>query len=78
MILRVWDDGDCDGTPGEIGQDNYNDTWATIRVEDKLPIQIQCPPDVTIYCDQDAEDTNLTGVATGSGTCAGLTAVPSI
>ncbi|MBK9583135.1 MAG: hypothetical protein IPO48_14935 [Saprospiraceae bacterium] len=51
-------------------KDNYNTTWVTIRVENKLPPALVCPPDVTITCDMelnlslDAEtnvnDVNLT------------------
>ena len=50
VILRVWDDGDMDGVFGTLG-DNYNETWAWVKVEDKLPPTIVCPPDATIFCD---------------------------
>ncbi len=52
VILRVWDDGNCDGTVGGAG-DNYNETWAYVQVENKLPPVILCPPDATIGCDMD-------------------------
>jgi hypothetical protein len=48
--LRVWDDGNMNGIIGDAG-DNYNVTWANVRVEYKVPPQITCPPDMTIYCD---------------------------
>ncbi|MBK9582245.1 MAG: hypothetical protein IPO48_10205 [Saprospiraceae bacterium] len=73
--LRVWDDGNMNGVIGDNDiingmKDNYNTTWVTIRVENKLPPALVCPPDVTITCDMelnlslDAEtnvnDVNLT------------------
>ncbi|MFT4536245.1 MAG: hypothetical protein ACI9P5_003621 [Saprospiraceae bacterium] len=72
--MRVWDDGDMNGTFGSTG-DNFNETWAFVKVEDKLNPSIQCPPDVVISCDDDADDLSLTGTATGSFTCAGATVV---
>ena len=50
VILRVWDDGDMNGVFGTLG-DNYNETWAWVKVEDKLPPTVVCPPDATIHCD---------------------------
>jgi len=66
--LRVWDDGDMNGTYGTSG-DNFNETWAFVKVEDKLNPQITCPADITIECDDDATDLSITGSATGSMTC---------
>ena len=66
--LRVWDDGDMDNTFGSAG-DNYNETWAMVRVDDKLSPQIFCPADVTIECSDDINDLELTGNATGTFTC---------
>ena len=69
--LRVWDDGDMDGKYGSSG-DNYNETWCTVRVEDKLPPAIVCPPDVVLTCDMDYTDLSMTGEATAYGTCSGI------
>ena len=66
--LRVWDDGDQDGTFGSAG-DNYNETWAMVRVDDKLPPQLTCPSDVTLQCFDDIDDLSITGTATGTFTC---------
>lgn len=66
--LRVWDDGDMDGTFGTAG-DNYNETWSWVRVEDKLPPSIECPDDVTIECYDSYDDLAITGFATASFTC---------
>jgi len=66
--LRVWDDGDMDGVYGTDG-DNYNEAWAFVKVEDKLAPTIQCPPDVTLTCDMDYTDLNMTGSANGYGSC---------
>ena len=57
--FRVWDDADMDGVLGECGQDNYNDSWAYVKVECNLPPVITPPADVTVYCDWPIEK-NLT------------------
>jgi hypothetical protein len=67
--LRVWDDGDMDGYFGSAG-DNYNETWSYVRVEDKLAPTLVCPKDITLECDQDYKDLNLTGKAQAAFTCA--------
>jgi len=69
--MRVWDDGDMDGIYGTAG-DNYNETWTFVKVEDKLAPAIVCPPDVTITCDMDYTDLNMTGSATGYASCGGI------
>ncbi len=66
--LRVWDDGDMDGIYGTAG-DNFNEAWAYVKVEDKLAPSIQCPPDVTLTCDMDYTDLNMTGSASAFGSC---------
>jgi hypothetical protein len=52
VILGVWDDGNCDGIIGNEG-DNYSETFATVRVEDKQPPVIDCPADATVGCTDD-------------------------
>ncbi len=69
--LRVWDDGDMDGIYGTAG-DNYNEAWAYVKVEDKLAPAITCPPDVTLTCDMDYTDLNMTGSASAYGSCGGV------
>ena len=69
--LRVWDDGDMDGIYGTPG-DNYNEAWAYVKVEDKLAPAIQCPADVTLTCDMDYEDLDMTGRASAFGACGEL------
>ena len=56
--MRVWDDGNMNGIYGDNEiidgmKDNYNTTWVTIRVENKLPPALVCPPDVTVTCDME-------------------------
>ena len=58
--LRVWDDGDHDGVFGSAG-DNYNESWTTIKVEDKLDPIVVCPPHVELSCNEDYLDYVLTG-----------------
>jgi 5-hydroxyisourate hydrolase-like protein (transthyretin family) len=66
--MRVWDDGDMDGKYGTAG-DNYNETWTHVRVEDKLPPQLVCPPNITLECYQNVTDLNITGTAKAYNTC---------
>ena len=56
--MRVWDDGNMNGVIGDNliidgMQDNYNETWADIRVENKIPPVLVCPLDATITCDME-------------------------
>jgi hypothetical protein len=69
--MRVWDDGDMDGVYGSSG-DNYNETWVNVRVEDKLTPIINCPPPVTINCDDDEHNLAVTGKATAYSNCLDL------
>ncbi|MCZ2101999.1 MAG: HYR domain-containing protein, partial [Chitinophagales bacterium] len=54
--LRVWDDGNMNGIIGDNLivnglKDNHNTTWAYVQIDNKIPPQIVCPPDVTVTCD---------------------------
>jgi hypothetical protein len=69
--LRVWDDGDMNGEFGTAG-DNYNEAWSWIRVEDKAAPTITCPAPITINCDQNYKDLDLTKRATAKATCANI------
>ena len=70
--LRVWDDGNMNGIYGDNDiidgmKDNYNTTWVTVRVENKLAPVLICPKDVTITCDMElnlsvGKDTNVKDV----------------
>jgi len=66
--LRVWDDGDGNGTYGSAG-DNYNEAWTTIRVEDKLAPQVICPENIEMTCNEDFTDMSFTGEPTAQGAC---------
>lgn len=50
VILRVWDDADRDGIAGTDG-DNYNESWAYVRLENKIPPVIIPPANTTLDCD---------------------------
>lgn len=90
--MRVWDDGNKDGCIGcwvlptasnpNPQQDNFNETWSTIRVENNNPPVLVCPKDATIFCDWPIEtnatstwkavtgvDFSKTGVAEANGAC---------
>ena len=68
VILRVWDDGDMDGVFGSAG-DNYNETWTTVRVEDKQAPVVVCPPHIELSCNEDYLDYELTGRPYAFKTC---------
>ncbi len=68
VILRVWDDADMDGVFGSAG-DNYNEAWATIRIEEKLQPIVICPPNMVLECDQQWDDYDLTGRPYAHTTC---------
>ena len=59
--LRVWDDADGDGIFGSAG-DNYNETWAQVKVEDKIVPKIYCENDITTSCDRADVFYNLDGL----------------
>ncbi|MBK7635004.1 MAG: hypothetical protein IPJ13_12505 [Saprospiraceae bacterium] len=89
--MRVWDDGNKDGCIGcwvlatdanpNPQQDNFNETWSTIRVENNNPPLLVCPKDATIFCDWPIETSvgvwksvagvnfDKTGVAEVNGAC---------
>ncbi len=50
VVMRVWD---CHG--------NYNECMVTVHVQDKLPPQLTCPPDLTLACGSDPLDLDLAG-----------------
>jgi hypothetical protein len=66
--MRVWDDTNLDSIPGNEG-DSYTEAWTYVKVEDKLAPAIQCPADITLTCDMDYTDLNLTGSAIAIGSC---------
>jgi hypothetical protein len=47
--LRVWDDGDQDGTFGSAG-DNLNVCWLDLLVENKIPPVCVAPASTTVSC----------------------------
>ncbi len=49
--------------------DNFNESWINVRVEDKLFANVVCPPDVTICCGWDPDDQTHTGVPTNNSVC---------
>jgi hypothetical protein len=59
--LRVWDDANGSGVYGDeitnedgvVCRDNFNETWANVKVEDKIVPKIFCPPSITIDCSRD-------------------------
>ncbi|MBK6499020.1 MAG: hypothetical protein IPG00_12995 [Saprospiraceae bacterium] len=87
--LRVWDDGNMNGVYGDNliingMRDNYNTTWVTVRVENKLAPVLVCPKDVTVTCDMelnlsldadvsvDTVDLTMTGLPKAYDLCSNL------
>ena len=68
VALRVWDDASKDGIYGNFG-DNYSECMIEVTVEDKNTNGIGCPPDVTITCDQDYTNLDLTGAPSLTTVC---------
>ncbi len=66
--LRVWDDGDFDGVFGSAG-DNFNESWTTVRVEDKLDANIICPDNIELECLDAWEDPLIAGAPSASTGC---------
>lgn len=67
--MRVWDDASGDGIAGNAG-DHYNEVWAMVRVEDKLTVNVTCPPDITVTCDIGLDSLSVLGTPTTRGACA--------
>ncbi|MDX1685255.1 MAG: hypothetical protein R3275_08455, partial [Saprospiraceae bacterium] len=42
--------------------ENHNDCMVEVVVQDKSPTVIECPDDITLYCDQDYTNDSLTGI----------------
>ncbi len=66
--LRVWDDGDMDGYYGSEG-DHYNEAWAWVRLENKVPPSLLCPADITVDCEVDIHDLSIVGSGAGYNAC---------
>lgn len=58
VVVRVWD---C--------YRNSNECMVEIEVEDKLRPTLICPPDITLNCDQDPFDLDVTGDVTNLEAC---------
>jgi photosystem II stability/assembly factor-like uncharacterized protein len=86
VIIRVWDDGNSNGIPGDNLilnglRDNYSESWADVKIELKSKPILTCPQNLTVNCGSDlsiskilktATSLNLpTGNATLSVTCGG-------
>ncbi len=53
----------------DAGTQLSNTCMVEVLVQDNLPMTLTCPANVTINCDQDYTDLNITGEATGSDNC---------
>lgn len=77
VIVRVWDDGNRNGIIGD-SLDNWNETWAIIQVDAKVPPTIVCPPDATVYCDWSIDVNESAGFISVDGHNFEKTGLPSI
>lgn len=66
--MRVWDDTNLDDILGNDG-DSYIETWTFVKVENQLTPALICPTDVTITCDIDYTNLDITGSAVAYGSC---------
>jgi len=87
--MRVWDDANMDGEYGSYSHfdnpgndhdycefdDNFNEVYSWVRVENKTDANLICPPDITIPCDWDYTDLSITGSSEGSSTCGAVDVV---
>ena len=53
----------------DAGTQLSNTCMVEVIVQDNLPMELDCPADVTINCDQDYTDLSITGEATGNDNC---------
>jgi Dockerin type I domain len=74
VIMRVWDDGNKNGIIGDLG-DNWNETWADVRVECKVPPVILCPADAVIFCDWAIDTNPVTTGTVGQANIASISVV---
>ena len=49
--------------------DNFNDCRVRVKVQDKIPPQLNCPDDVTVKCTDDIDNLSITGMATATDAC---------
>ncbi len=66
--MRVWDDTNLDGIPGNE-DDSYVEAWTFVKVVDQLAPAIVCPPDITLKCNEDFQNPDVTGWAEGYASC---------
>lgn len=50
---------------------NYNDCMVEVSIQDKIPPSIECPDDITLNCDQDYLNDQLTGIPFVHDQCGG-------
>ena len=72
VTMQVWDDADCDGTPGSTSGDNVSEVSIEIEVVYDGDLELSCPDPVTINCSDDRKDLSLTGSATSTLCSAGI------
>lgn len=66
--MRVWDDTNLDGIIGNE-DDTYVESWTYVKIIDILTPSIVCPADITIDCNEDYLNPDITGLAEGSTSC---------
>ena len=73
LMLRVWDDADSNGMYGTTG-DFFNECMVRVFVSSATIPNISCPPGVTIACDADYTNLNITGQPALGSACNFVTA----
>ena len=78
--INIYEDTNASGILGDVVQgiadkivgkrpDNFNTCMVTVRVQDKIDPKIVCPANITINCDKDYKDTNITGKPVATDNC---------
>jgi len=73
VVMRVWDDADYDGEFGSAG-DHFSECMVPVNVFDKTIPEFQCPYDVTLTCNEDYTNLNITGSPAIETVCSPLEA----
>jgi hypothetical protein len=81
--VRVWDDANGNGIIGDTliingMRDNFNNGWAKVRVEHKIPPVMTCPKDIVLQCDDTFGLNTQNPIRVGSTMSTGIPAVRAL
>lgn len=81
--VRVWDDANGNGILGDTliingSRDNFNNGWAKVRVEYKIPPVMTCPKDIVLQCDDSFGLNTQNPLRVGSNMSTGIPTVRAL